>query len=91
MLHVMSEAASIHGARQRAGADVVVTVPVVTSNRPTGLRLLVAIEEAGDEEHQRDHEREFGVGQCVQAQVHDAVRHPGRTSDKPDPRGSSHC
>lgn len=55
-----------------------------------GLRLLVAVEEAGDEEHKGDHERELGVGKRVQAQVDHAVRYPGRTSDEPDPGGFSH-
>jgi hypothetical protein len=47
--------------------------------------LLLPVEEACDEEHQREHEGELGVRQRVDAKLDNAVRKPNRTSDKPDP------
>jgi hypothetical protein len=54
------------------------------------LLFLVAVEEAGGEEEQGDHEGELGVEERVDVEMYHAVHGPGRTSDKPDPGSLSH-
>jgi hypothetical protein len=52
--------------------------------------LLAAVEEAGGEEEDGQHERELGVrvGTCVE--LHNSIDDPGGTSYEPDPGGLSH-
>ena len=52
--------------------------------------LLAAVEEAGDEEEQREHETQLGVRTGVQVKPEDSIDEPRGTSDKPDPRCLSH-
>ena len=47
--------------------------------------LLVAVEEAGDEEEHGEHEGEFGVGLGMDVKLLHAVQEPDGASDKPDP------
>ena len=46
---------------------------------------LVAIEEAGDEEQEGEHEREFCVRLGVETQLGESVPKPYDTPDEPDP------
>jgi hypothetical protein len=52
--------------------------------------LLAAVEEAGCEEEQGEHERELGVGLRVEVQLDESVTEPYDTSYEPDPGGFAH-
>jgi hypothetical protein len=47
---------------------------------------LAAVEEAGGEEDDGDHEGEAGVKDVVEAEAEEAVGQPGGEAQKPDPR-----
>jgi len=52
---------------------------------PRLLLLLVAVEEAGDEEEHGEHKGEFGVRLGMDMHLFHAVQEPDRASDKPYP------
>jgi hypothetical protein len=51
---------------------------------------LLAVEEPCEEEHERNHEGQLGMGQRAVMELHDSIPDPGRTPDEPDPRRFSH-
>jgi len=54
--------------------------------RATLLLLLAAVEEAGDEKEQGEHEVQFRVGAGVEVELDDSVSEPYGKSDEPNPR-----